>query len=262
MHRQPTRHANGSSMLSNLSLTALFFLSLLWHTQVQANYLTSQIPYGLSFPSGTFQVGDVVSIGVWAGNSSQALDHVAGFKLVYNLTQHASLPSSPSINFNNSWVSGGQSFPGNIVFDSLTQKMTLSALDLGTSISGYGEIARFSLICKTNGVSAQQMLAGFGGGIIIQIDDLGTRFGRNIHEDVNASFSVYPNPSQGKIIIQDEISHMSHWILRDLYGKELSRGDQLRINLQRLNLSPGTYFLRIWTHDGKYVSKKLSYSPH
>lgn len=261
MHWQPTRHAHGSSMLSNLSFIALLFLNLFCYNLAKADYDTSTIPYGFSFPSGTFEEGDLVSIGIWAGNSNEVLHHVGGFDLKFYLTEHAVFPNSVQLSFVNSWITGGEEMPYSTLLDPDNLAINFHALDTELSESGYGEIARFTLICNTNGVSAQQMMASMGGGIIIQIDDLGTRLGRNIHENAPLSFNVYPNPNQGKIIIEDQASQMSHWILRDVYGKELREGTQLRINFEDIGLPPGIYVLSLRTRDGRYVNKKLSYSP-
>jgi len=48
---------------------------------------------------------------------------------------------------------------------------------------------------------------------------------------VNHPWKVYPNPTNGQLNLKNEAMHQVDWILFDLYGKEIQKGNEFEIQL-------------------------------
>ncbi|MCB0854753.1 MAG: hypothetical protein KDD63_21170 [Bacteroidetes bacterium] len=229
--------ANGFPVVPSFTLIILIFVS----PQLRADYQTGNIPYGITIPGGNFNEGDTIPVSIWAGSSSQSLENVSGFDLAFTLTEYVVFPSHVSLDFSKSWISQEMNYT--VGLDSEHMAISFLAIDSTLSMEGYGEIARFKLICAVNNVSGSQLLEGSGGGVIIQIDDLGLRRSNPVKDHTNSFHVIYPNPTSGKVFWKGDVSTISHWILRDLYGKELARGVQFPIDIRSYLLPQGQYYL-------------------
>ena len=253
---QPIRFAKGIALFPRLSILALILFA---STRLDAAYVTDSIPYGLDYPTGLFYNGDTVTIAVWAGSSSFMLSEVAGFDLTYSLTSHAVFPTSVTPDLSFSWIGDNDELQASATLDESSGRLTFSGLNASISRQGAGEIFRFSLICTSNGVSADELLVdgGGGGNVIIQVDDLGLR----LQAPSDPAVMIYPNPSPGKVQVKGERFQKGAWVLMDLNGKELGRGTQFPINLRTLAIGQGQYVLLLRSDNGRYFDFVLSYEP-
>lgn len=80
----------------------------------------------------------------------------------------------------------------------------------------------------------------------------------SIEELKNSHFEVYPNPTNGQLIIQNKEIQFSVELL-NILGESVylnaENKHQLIINLSKNNLSKGTYLLKLTTNGSTYVSK-------
>lgn len=258
---QPTRLAQGTYIVPTQTLFALFFMICICFSTTKAEYNTENIPYGLSYPEGTFDEGDVVTFTIWAGDANTTLSTVSGFDLSFSLTEHAVFPTSISPNLSGSWIAEGATLSTTTSLNETESTIHFYAADPSASQSGDGQIASFSLVCNSENVTAAQLLVNSGGGIIIQIDDFVLRSG--IAPPINPlhTIEIYPNPNPSKVLLKGSSESISHWILRDLYGKELARGQQFPIDLRLIGIPRGRYFLHVHSHTAEQKGFHLLYQP-
>lgn len=255
---QPNRFANGTAIVSKLALITCAYLLLSGLSPLFGAYETDSIPYGLTYPSGIFNEGDTVTIIIWAGDANTALEDVIGFDLSFELTTDAEFPTSISPDFSNSWITDGQEMEMTTTLNSTERTIEFDGHDVALTKEGDGEIARFSLICASNGLSAEGLLVNAGGGVVIQIDDIGMRRGIR-QEAALPDVRIFPNPNPGTIYRSHPEIELSHWVLRDLHGKELLKGIHFPIDLRGSKLSQGRYSLALYDQEGNLTHTILSY---
>ena len=66
--------------------------------------------------------------------------------------------------------------------------------------------------------------------------------------------SVYPNPANGVVNISTNLP-VSELVLSDIYGKQVLRKSTHTSQLGVSNISPGTYFLTVYSKNQKVVKR-------
>ncbi|MEZ4848729.1 MAG: T9SS type A sorting domain-containing protein [Bacteroidia bacterium] len=225
-----------------------------------ASISTDSIPYGISYPSGPFNADDSVTFKVWAGSQAEPLDTVAGFELTFTLTEYAVFPSSLTPDFTNSWVADGDEMSVSVELNPEFKTIRISAQRVSGSKDGYGELFSFTLVSAVNQITPDLMLDGAGGGIIITIGDVILRKSAPEIEEL-VDLLIYPNPTQGKVIISSEGPSVNDIQILDQWGRQVVQTDELALNLRQKGLVPGRYWLKIGLEGGMIISKLLIYSP-
>lgn len=257
----PIWHANENLLVSK-TLLLFSFVGLLFSSHPSlAAYKTSEIPYGITYPSGLFQAGDTVELIVWAGDAQTPLSSVSGFDLTFTLTEDAVFPTTFSPDLSNSWIGDEQTLTVTTTLDSAAKIIDVRAEEETLAMDGHGEIFRFTIICATNEVSAEDLLVSSGGGIIITIDDYGFRKPAPEESDHGDALQLYPNPTSNHIYFSGPVESVQYWVLRDLYGKERAKSRSYPVALNSYALTEGYYILEVFLQSGVRVKSKIIYRP-
>ncbi|MEL6673355.1 MAG: T9SS type A sorting domain-containing protein [Bacteroidota bacterium] len=239
---------------------ALAFFLLISPMGLRASIPTEDIPYGVTYPGGSFSSGETVTLAVWAGSTSEPLDSVSGLDLTFELTEDAVFPTALSLDWSQSWLATGTTMDVTITLDEEAKTIRIQASRAAGYRSGDGELFSFSLITATSISSANQLMLNSGSGIIITIDDLIMR--QAAPQGVaSVSLSLYPNPAQDKLITALAHGEMAYLEIWDAQGRRLVRTEKPVLQLRALGLTPGRYWVRAHTTSGEVVTKPLLLQP-
>lgn len=98
----------------------------------------------------------------------------------------------------------------------------------------------------------------FGTGLFVKV----LPFGTNLNSFFSENFSIFPNPTNKIITIQNiEVTEKYSVDLYSVLGEQVysitTRKESLNIDLEKLNLNKGTYFVKIAKEQAAFVSKLI-----
>lgn len=236
----------------------------------------------LEFPSDSVAVSTSISIPIYFGASSLAVDSLYG--LAFSISYDTTLIKSASVtaNFNNSWLgtintdmfSVSKNLPDNERID-----IAVSRTDQQNKLNGFGQIGELNIVTSDNisgkllitkalqlNISNVKAITASGiafavntaGDSVVVVDDSLAGF-----SDVLIDFKaiiVYPNPAKNNISIQVNGASIKSVTMYNILGQnEVNITGNINSKLQ-INLADypaGMYMLQIETDKGK-VTKKFS----
>lgn len=222
----------------------------------------STISHEISFPGGILQAGDSLQIEIRVGTESQPLDQVTGFALELELSALAQIPSSPSLQLENSWLNEDDALQDQSYSDPGSLLLFLEANRSNQeSRKGYGELLSLTLICNTDSTQPQDLIVQLGGGMAI-IDNLDMRLSQplpNPAAEAASPLTSYPNPAS-EVLHVEGLSPGGTISLFNLSGtlvRETQPDEKGYASFQVRGLPAGIYFLREGNPSGKCRTRKI-----
>ncbi len=202
--------------------------------------------------------GESAIFTIVVGTSETPVDNALEFEIDLNLGDHAELPQSSALSFDDSWF-----FPDPPPFSSQfnTHAGDHSATISGTQspgISGHGNLFQIKLTSTVNGVEASNLIQDGGG--MIMIDEVGFKMNPFSNSEEIVSVKIYPNPCAEKVQFNWGTNLPTEVIFLDMKGQTVARLSSLDIKngtFTTRNFPPGIYHVVVKDSSGNQTIKKL-----
>lgn len=217
----------------------------------------SQLSHSISYPSGTFDIGDSVTIEIHVGDAPAGVEDVLSMSLELHYTSNAKKPYLENLDLSTSWLGSGCGLTNTSNIDDNKKICYINALrDDGTATDGFGEIFTFTLISNANNVTAASLVASLDGGITaIDNVEMKVHGGETLEEEPAVSFRFYPNPVQHELHLEGMNSNESFRIF-NASGQVVRNGMADQSGSQTVSVSSlaaGLYILQT----GSGIRKRL-----
>lgn len=197
----------------------------------------------LEVSSGYFYEGDTVVYKVLLGDASSQVSNLIAIKLSLELSDWALLPIGMVPDSTDSWLFADGEFDYDVEHDvALHDLEILAERGNETSVTGYGKVFSFSLICNGNDLKASDLIQTEGGIILV--------------ENIELKRASLPSP-----MVSDNL--VNPVILVEVIGLEQRRGYREDWEMkngespQISRLLPGLYYLKETMLDGNCKTRKI-----
>lgn len=239
------------------------------------------IPLYLGMPTSPINPGDTVKIPVMFGTVDTPAVNVYGIAFSIEYDSAIVEQGLSGVVYDSSWL--GTKNVDMLTFhrdlDSLSQiDMALTRNDK-MNATGVGKIADIIVVIDDDIYKTQlPFILSFKDIYVIDVDevplDIDDKQGIAVVEEVdttntdginpelNRNLSVYPNPTDGELVIEFKNHLITGIMIRDLRGKAIAEKDILpttRTGISLAQLPIGMYFIEVRTKDGMAIRKVLRY---
>ena len=234
-----------------------------------------------NFEEDTIMVGDTIDVTINLGTDTMPANMVYGLAFTLNLDTSLVDPNSFKFSYNTSWLgTKGTDMMGMYKNFPADGKADIALTRINqVNQSGFGEIARFSIIIIDDitakkyftetlkitisnqyviGIDEANIPISLGADsiIIVQEDTSGTG-NTSIDSELAKKVKIYPNPAENLLTIEVNELITQGYELRDQLGRLINKTQKrfIKEQLSLQGLSSGIYFLTIHTETGKIVKK-------
>ncbi|MEM6269300.1 MAG: T9SS type A sorting domain-containing protein [Bacteroidota bacterium] len=206
----------------------------------------SELSHAISYPSGTFDTGDEVTITINVGTLSSPVDSVVEMELKLTYTADAADPETDQIDLGNSWVGAATTLTNTSTVNAGTRVLHINASRSdGTFTSGYGEVAQVTLVCDADNLSAQDLVASLDGGFGV-IDNVDMKIVSATDPTPGKTLRCYPNPVSEQLYLEG-LQPGETFRIYDLGSNIVRQGQADPAGYQTVNLAQlqaGMYILQ------------------